>query len=249
MELTTYGAMEEAPQRNGAIQPPLEIPAAQEEKLIALPDHHISQAGSMPLINAIEQRRSLRSYSDESLSLSELSYLLWCCQGVQQAFPKHTLRTVPSAGARHAFETYVLVNRVQDLSSGLYRFAALQHSLAAVDLSAGIAGQLTAACLGQAMVSASAITVFWTAEVERMYFRYGERGYRYLHLDAGHACQNLCLAAEAIGCGACAIAAFGDEAANETLGLDGVNRFLVYAAAVGKKTGNIDMKNESRKQE
>ena len=235
MELTTYGVMDDAPQRSGGIQPPLEIPVAPGEELIALPDHHVAQASSMSLVDAIEHRRSLRSYSDESISLAELSYLLWCCQGVQQAFPKHSLRTVPSAGARHAFETYVLVNRVQGLMPGLYRFVALQHSLAVVDLSAEITERLTAACLGQAMVSTSAISVFWTAAVERMYFRYGERGYRYLHLDAGHACQNLLLAAESIGCGACAIAAFGDEAANEALGLDGVGRFLVYVATVGKK--------------
>ena len=68
-----------------------------------------------------------------------------------------------------------------------------------------------------------------------MSWRYGQRGYRYLHLDAGHACQNLYLAAEAIGCGACAIAAFSDEAVDELLGLDGQSRFTIYLAAVGRR--------------
>jgi SagB-type dehydrogenase family enzyme len=154
---------------------------------------------------------------------------------VERAEAKFTLRTVPSAGARHAFETYVLANRVEGLQSGLYRYSALKHAITAVDLSADIAETMTAACLGQGMVGTSAVTVFWAAELERMYYRYGERGYRYLHLDAGHACQNLYLAAESVGCGACAIAAFGDEAVNEALGLDGENRFEVYIATVGKR--------------
>jgi SagB-type dehydrogenase family enzyme len=68
-----------------------------------------------------------------------------------------------------------------------------------------------------------------------MTYRYGERGYRYLHLDAGHVCQNLYLAAEAIGCGACAIAAFEDDEVNRVLGLDGESRFAIYLGAVGKK--------------
>jgi len=71
--------------------------------------------------------------------------------------------------------------------------------------------------------------------VERMYWRYVERGYRYLHLDAGHVCQNLALGAEQLGCGICPIAAFDDELLNATLGLDGRNLFVIYLASVGKK--------------
>lgn len=235
MEMTRYTMMEQSPQQKGAKQPPLERPIEPGAELIPLPAHTEAGAGGQTLADAINQRRSVRNYSGTALTMPELSWLLWCCQGVQQAEPKYTMRTVPSAGARHAFETYVLVNRVDGLKGGLYRYPALHNALVAVDLSPGVAGTLTAACLGQGMVAASAVTVFWAAELERMYFRYGERGYRYLHLDAGHACQNLYLAAEAIGCGVCAIAAFGDEAANEALGLDGMNRFLVYVATVGKK--------------
>lgn len=84
-------------------------------------------------------------------------------------------------------------------------------------------------------ITNSAVTFFWVAVVERMYWRYVERGYRYLHLDAGHVCQNLALGAEQLGCGICPIAAFDDELFNTTLGLDGRNLFVIYLASVGKK--------------
>jgi SagB-type dehydrogenase family enzyme len=84
-------------------------------------------------------------------------------------------------------------------------------------------------------VAESAVTFLWVAVVERMFWRYVERGYRYLHLDAGHVCQNLALAAEQIGGGICPIAAFGDEDLNRELGLDGENLFVIYLASMGKK--------------
>jgi SagB-type dehydrogenase family enzyme len=234
MESTRYGHMPEPPQRLGMKQPPLELPA-DAAALIPLPAPSGLKLGREPLIDVIERRRSLRAYSGETLTLPELSFLLWCCQGVQQQAEKHTMRTVPSAGARHALETWVLANRVEGLPAGLYRFSALHHALLPADMSEDIAERLTAACLNQGMIRNSAVTVFWAAEVERMAYRYGERGYRYLHLDAGHACQNLCLAAEAVGCGAVPIGAYDDDQLNRALGLDGAERFAIYAAALGKR--------------
>jgi len=234
MEKTKYQNMENAPQQLGEPQPSLEAPVDTEER-IPLPDPAGLAFGDVPLIDTINQRRSLRRYRDIPVTLDELSYLLWCCQGVQKQGEKRTIRTVPSAGARHAFETYALVNRVEGLESGLYRYMALSGTLAPVNLNEGIAESLTNACLGQGMVLSAAATFFWVPEVERMYYRYGERGYRYLHLDAGHACQNLYLAAESVGCGACGIAAFNDDTLNAVLGLDGVKEFAVYACAVGKR--------------
>jgi SagB-type dehydrogenase family enzyme len=235
MELTTYARMEKAPQRKGVAQPPLEWPAEPGVLPVTLPNGSLTGFGQEPLLDIINRRRSLRGYSEEKLTLPELSFLLWCCQGVQEKSAKHTMRTAPSAGARHAFETYVLTNHVEGLQAGLYRYLALSNALVPVDLSDDITERLTAACLNQGMVRDSAAAFFFTAVLERMFFRYGERGYRYLHLDAGHACQNLCLASEAIGSGTCAIGAFDDETLNEELGLDGEERFVVYGAAVGKK--------------
>jgi SagB-type dehydrogenase family enzyme len=147
-----------------------------------------------------------------------------------------TFRNVPSAGARHALECYLLVNRVEGLQPGLYRFLALEHALVAVDLGPGIADAVARACLDQQMVVRCAVTFIWVAVAERMTWRYGQRGYRYMHLDAGHVCQNLYLAAESIGGGVCAIAAFSDEDMSPLLGLDGEEQFVIYLATLGKRS-------------
>jgi SagB-type dehydrogenase family enzyme len=116
----------------------------------------------------------------------------------------------------------------------MYRYLPIEHKLLEVDLQPGIAEMVTQACWNQRMVLASAATFVWVAVPYRMTWRYGQRGYRYLHLDAGHACQNLYLAAQSVGCGACAIAAFSDEDMSLTLGIDGEELFAIYVATVGK---------------
>jgi SagB-type dehydrogenase family enzyme len=190
----------------------------------------------MNLRQAIEQRVSIRQYSAEYLSMDEFSMLLWLTQGVKQVTTRPaTQRTVPSAGARHAFETFILANRVDGLTPGVYRFLAIEHALQEVNLDPLIASRLEEACLGQKMITRSAAAFFWAAVAERMTWRYVERGYRYLHLDAGHVCQNLYLAGESMGCGTCAIAAYDDDLVNGALGLDGEKIFVVYLAALGKK--------------
>jgi len=191
------------------------------------------------LTAAINRRRTCRRYASEALSLAELSYLLWCTQGVQVVTSRPvTLRPVPSAGARHAFETYLLINRVAGLKPGLCRFLPLEHELQEVSLTDGLAAQFAEAALNQNIIRTAAVTFIWVAVVYRMYWRYGERGYRYLHLDAGHVCQNLYLAAEAVDCGVCAVGAFDDEPLNQLMGLDGEEQFVIYMATVGKKESN-----------
>jgi SagB-type dehydrogenase family enzyme len=235
---TSKRSQEAPPQRRGIIQPPLELPI-DETNLVALPKPTEVVVAPFDLRKAIEQRETIRNYSNSAISLEELSYLLWCTQGVKKVTERPvTLRTVPSAGARHAFETYLLVNRVDHLNPGLYRFAAIEHGLLAISHEADLAGRATQACGKQAHVLNSAVTFFWAATAERMTWRYMQRGYRYLHLDAGHVCQNLYLAAESLGCGVCAIAAYDDDAVNQILGLDGENQFAIYMASLGKKVLN-----------
>lgn len=235
IEKTGYEYLEVSDQRQGLLQPPLQLPYEPDAVLVDLPDPEDVQVGAIDLRVAIEDRVSVRKYAPRTLTLSELSYLLWCTQGVKSMEGRHaTFRTVPSAGARHALETYLLVNRVQDLRPGLYRFLAIEHKLVEVDVRRGVADAVTRACWGQRFVLESAVTFIWSAVAYRMTWRYGQRGYRYLHLDAGHACQNLYLAASSVGCGACAIAAFMDEELNGVLGLDGEEQFALYVATVGK---------------
>lgn len=236
IEQTKYHNMGKPDQGRGLPQPPLTLEWDRTRKPIPLAAPKAIRLGGLSVREAIDQRRTLRSYSQVPLSLEELSYLLWCTQGVHQVVPGfRTIRTVPSAGARHAFETYLCVNNVSGLTPGLYRFLALEHSLIEEKLEPDFADRLAQACLGQDSVKTCAVTFIWTAIVYRMTYRYGERGYRYLYLDAGHVCQNLYLAAEAIGCGVCAIGAFSDDDVNRLLGLDGENRFAIYLGTVGKK--------------
>jgi len=237
MKKTYYHELSEPDQYSGAApQPPLELPFPEDGRIIPLPRPDEIVVPPMDVRVAIEQRRSLRKYDPGTLTLAELSYLLWESQGLKKVSKRPaTLRTVPSAGARHAFETYILVNRVEGVTPGLYRYLAIENALLEVDLSADINSRITAAAADQSQVAESAATFIWVAVVERMFWRYVERGYRYLHLDAGHVCQNLALAAEQIGGGICPIAAFEDEKLNPILGLDGDDQFAIYLASMGKK--------------
>jgi len=233
---TRPGEISVSPQDSGIPQPDLTFPIQAGSQLISLP--LIPEIGipAMDVRTAIENRKTIRSYRSQEISESELSYLLWVTQGVRRISTRPaTLRNVPSAGARHAFETFLLINRVGDLPSGLYRYAAIEHALLELDRSPDLKERFTRAFLNQQQVSNSAVTFIWEAVVERMYWRYTERGYRYLFLDAGHVCQNLYLAAESIGCGVCALGAFDDDLLNSELGADGDRLFAVYGGTVGRR--------------
>jgi SagB-type dehydrogenase family enzyme len=236
MEKTKYRYIGRSDQQKGLPQPPLEVPPDPEKPVTDLPRPASLDITPVDLSTAIGQRQSIRSYVHEPITPDELSFLLWCTQGVKRVHGSQaTFRTVPSAGARHAFETFLLVNDVEGLPPGLYRYLALSHRLQQLDTDPSLLHRITGACFDQQFILRSGAVFLWTAVPYRMTWRYGERGYRDLHLDAGHVCQNLYLAAGAVGCGVCAIAAFDDDAMNELLGIDGRNQFLIYLATVGKK--------------
>ena len=236
MERTRFQNLGRSDQAMGYPQPPLQSGGKGDLSVLELPDPAKTNIKGTDLRKAIEKRTSVRNYLKEPLSLDELSYLLWCTQGVKEVAGRAaTFRTVPSAGARHALETYILINNVSGLEKGLYHFLAIGHRLEKVSDDPQIAARIKAACLDQGFVVTSAATFIWSAVAYRMKWRYGERGYRYMHLDAGHVCQNLYLSAEAIDCGVCAIAAFQDEEINNVLGIDGEEEFVIYLATVGKK--------------
>jgi SagB-type dehydrogenase family enzyme len=242
MEMTRYDRLSRADQFRGLPAPSLEKPVPKDVKFISLPKPAEISVPDLELRSAIESRRSIREYARDPLALHELSYLLWCTQGiVQRHEPYATFRNVPSAGGRHAFETYLLINRVDDLEPGLYRYLAFSHQLMIMETGSGIANQLMEACLKQPIVRDSAVTFIWSCVIYRMAWRYSERAYRLVHLDAGHVCQNLYLAAEQLGCGVCAIGAFDDEQVAGLLGIDGVEEFVIYCATVGKNFTRVKL--------
>ena len=238
IERTKYSSLGPSDQMKGIRQPPLEQDYDPHKNKIRLPTPVEFKVDNIDLSEAIENRKSIRSYSRRPVSLDELSYMLWCTQGVKRVIAGHAIfRTVPSAGGRHAFETYVFLKNVEGIPPGLYRFLTIEHQLLEINTSLELSDNITHACLGQNMIKESAVTFIWVAVVNRMKWRYGERGYRYMYLDAGHVCQNLYLCVEAIKCGTCAIAAFDDDEMNQIIGLNGKDEFVIYLATVGKRNG------------
>ena len=236
MRETQYQYLEPSAQQQGQTQPPLELPFDATQRLIALPDPDALPLDPVDLRALIRDRRTVRNYVEQAISQEELAFLLWASQGITEMRGSYaTVRTVPSAGARHAFETFLLINQVEGIEPGLYRWIASINQLVPVTLASDIAERVTRAAMNQEQVLRSAVTFIWVAVRERMAYRYGERGYRYLFLDAGHVCQNLYLAAEPLHCGVCAIAAFDDEQVNAVLDLDGDDLFAVYIASLGKR--------------
>ena len=223
----------ETDQRKKTPPPPMQTPYPTDATLIPLPAAEDITVGEMPAREAIGLRRSRRKYTEAPFSLQELAFLLWATQGVLEIANHRMNRTVPSAGARHPFETYLVVNRVEDLESGLYRYLSIEHSLCPLPASPQLAAQVNEACYEQ-YVAQSAVTFIWTAVPYRTEWRYADLSPKLIALDAGHVCQNLYLACTAIDAGACAIGAYDQEALDAILGLDGYDELAVYIATTGK---------------
>lgn len=223
-------------QREGIAPPPLQKPAPPDATLIDLAPPGDLSLGAVPLIDVINRRKSQRSYTAEPLTLDELSFLLWATQGVHEVARggAATMRTVPSAGARHPFETYLAVGRVPGLSPGLYRYLPLEHKLLPQYEDAGLTGKVAHGCNHQIFVARAPVTFIWTVIPYRTEWRYSFISHKVIAIDAGHLCQNLYLASESIGAGACAIAAYNQRELDNLLGVDGKEEFTIYVAPVGK---------------
>lgn len=230
-ELTKYGRGRASggPDRSRAAEPFKSYPSALARvKLPAV----AGERGSS-LWQALARRRSRRDYVREPISLETLARLLWAAQGVTARVSGYCLRTAPSAGALYPIETYLVAHRVQGLEPGLYHLD-IQGPALELLCRGELEAAIYRAALNQEMCANAPVVLVWTAVVARGKWKYGERAYRYLYLDAGHICQNLYLAAEALGLGCCGIGAFLDDEVNELLGVDGESETAVYLAVVGR---------------
>ena len=221
-------------QSQGLPPPPPEKPCPSGAETVKLPSADPIVVETVRLHECLAKRRSRRRFRNMPLSLPELSYLLWATQGVAEKGAQHSLRTVPSAGARHPFETYLAVFRVTGLKEGLYRYLPIEHGLVFLFAKTGLREELVAAALDQDFAGDCAATFIWSCVPYRGEWRYGPMAHKPALLDAGHICQNLYLACEGLGCGTCAIAAYDQERLDALLGLDGQDEFAVYLAPVGK---------------
>ncbi len=223
-------------QSRGIKPPPAEKPCNPEDKKINLVKPGVWKfIDEVSVETAISKRKSRRSYTEDAIKLEELSFLLWTTQGLREKRSVvRNFRTVPSAGCRHALETYVVVFRVEGIPKAIYRYLPMSHQLVEFIKHENLETLISQAALGQSFAGKSAVTFIWTTIPARMEWRYGMASYKVIAIDAGHVCQNLYLACEAIGAGTCAIAAYDQEFADSVLGVDGNEEFTIYMAPVGK---------------
>jgi len=224
-------------QNRGLAPPPIQKPYAPHARRIDLPGlEDFKDLGKIDLFSAMKRRASVRAYRPEQLDLKEVALLLWATQGIRRVLdPGHALRTVPSAGCRHSFETYLCVLHVTGLEPGVYRYLPVEHQLLFEFAEQDLPRKIQQAVLGQPYPAQAALTFIWTTIPYRMEWRYGPAAYKVIALDAGHVCQNLYLACEAIGCGTCAIAAYDQPGIDRLLKVDGREEFTLYLAPVGRK--------------
>jgi SagB-type dehydrogenase family enzyme len=226
-------------QKRGVPMPPPQQPYDTNAPTIDLPAPDPAILTKPNLYACIADRVSHRKYTDESLTLQELAYLLWATQGVRKVVMggRVSFRTVPSGGGRHPFETTLAVNRVQGVAPGVYLYLPFEHKLVHLFAKENLAETLGKLANDQRFVGQAAVCLIWSAVPYRQEWRYGTQGAKGVLLDAGHVCQNLYLACESIGCGTCAIAAYRQEDFDRFLGLDGEDELVVYLAPVGKVDG------------
>lgn len=224
-------------QNKGIPAPPIQKPYDPEAYRVKLstPQEWQNAVMNVDLSRIIAERKSRRKYTPKPLSLEELSFLLWATQGIRKAGGSSTAyRNVPSAGARHSFESYLFVRNVVNLESALYRFLPLENELLLIKPVPDMELQLSDAAFGQKFVGLGSVTFVWSCIPYRMEWRYGPTAYRVILMDVGHVCQNLYLSCQAIGAGTCAVAAYDQEAMDDLIGLDGKDEFAIYLAPVGK---------------
>ena len=207
---------------------PALTPSSEQETVIRLPEPRYDSDVSIE--QSLLQRRSIRSYTDEPLTLQEVSQLLWAAQGITDP---RGFRTAPSAGALYPLEVYVVCGHVQDLTSGIYRYGPDEHRLVRI-IDGDKRTELARAALGQSCVEEGAVAFVFTAVYERTTAKYGDRGIRYVHIELGHATQNLCLQATALELGVVTIGAFYDEEVTKLLNLPEDEQPL-YIIPVGRK--------------
>lgn len=187
---------------------------------------------STTLDEALHTRRSIRRYAATPLSQDRLSYLLWAVAGVQHRVGDFNFRPAPSAGALYPIETYVVLNNVEGMPQGVYHYAVRPHALE--ELRTGdLSRDVVRATMGQRMHADAPVVFIWTAIFQRSKFRYHDRAYRYIHLDAGHIAQNLALAAVGMGLVSCQVGAYFDDEVNALIGVDGTEESVVYMSVAG----------------
>jgi SagB-type dehydrogenase family enzyme len=199
-------------------------------KTVQLPSQ--LQEGSLCFTEVLQRRKSVRAFSTQPLSKVDLAFLLWASTGIQRIEHGYEFRTAPSAGALYPIETYIAASNVESVEKGIYHYNIRNHLLE--EIKAGNFGDALAhAALDQKMCAAAPVVFIWTAFFKRSKWKYSQRAYRYIYLDAGHIAQNLALAAASITCGSCQVGAFFDDEIDSIVDIDGTEESAVCLSVVG----------------
>jgi len=234
-------------QEKGFPRPEVQKPLPTNTKIIDLIAPEEFKIGNNPLVDLIRARKSQRFFTEEILSLEELSFLLWATQGISRELLSEGItyyyRNVASGGNRHPIVTYLFIQRVDGIDPGLYCYHPIEHKLSLMRVDKKLPDEIHLAGLEQTathegeeypFIQKAAVLFIWGAIPYRSEWRYSLAGPKLIAIDGGHICQNLYLAAGAIGAGTCAVGAFNRKLMDQVLGVDGENEFSFYLAPVGK---------------
>ncbi len=240
-------------QQKGHPRPGIQKPIPPDALLIDLIPPDQFTVGQIPTINVIRNRISHRNFTNDAITLEELSFLLWATQGVRDKVTEdgitYIMRTVPSGGNRHPIETYLSIHNVEGIQAGLYRYLPIDHKLVLEKLDQTLPEQVKQGSLNQNsgtveepyyFIKEAAVVFIWTAIPYRSEWRYHKAATKLIALDAGHVCQNLYIAAGAIGAGTCSVGAFDQTKMNALLDVDGEEEFVLYMAPMGKISESLD---------
>ena len=186
---------------------------------------------------ALQNRKSIRDFSEKPLSKEEFSYLIWASTGIQRKERGFEYRTAPSAGALYPIETYIIVNNVKNVAQGVYHYNIESHHLEEIK-KGDYRSEIKEAALDQPMCYHAAAVFIWTAVFNRSKCKYGQRAYRYIYLDAGHIAENLALGATSMNLATCQVAALYDDEVNQIIDVDGLTESTIYLSVVGRPFGD-----------
>ena len=216
-------------------EPPPELPVPKGTKPIKLPNPNRIRIPDMPVREALESWEPVGFFSRSSLTMKELSYLLWCTQGERKLEGSLTnIRNVPSSGERHPIDTYFMVGEIEDLPTGIYRYLPGTHRIMAIREDSDLPFSMGTASMNFKVITRAAVTFLWAASPYRSVWALGNRGYRSIFIEAGHICQALIMASACIGCRVHPIDLFRDQMMAQLAGLDPESQWPLYIAAVGR---------------
>ncbi len=219
------------------IKPPLfQQPYPKDVKLINLIKPEKFTIGKAPFVELVNSRKSRRKFTEDSISLEELSFLLWSTQGIKRILKSGlgVFRTVPSSGAKSPLETYLVIKNVEGLEPGLYRYISFTHQLMFMKHIENAEEKMSELAYNQKFVGKAPLIFYWTAVPYRTEWRYTILSHKFIAIDLGLVCQNLYMACEAINLGTVAIGYYEQNKLDKLFGLDSEEEFVVLLAPVGK---------------